>query len=355
VSTADRGAGDSPVGASASATDEHPTIAFAHMIPLDVEAPIVALAVGTNWIAASYADVRRDTVVFSLRGEQLAALPGIPHARLVASPSGRLLATFSPSAPLEAYVWRMPEGGDTRPTTCMLPPAAQAVSAVAWHPGQEEYTLYVGTASGAIYRWHRNQEQEPPERILLRKLTTDGVPVTALMASPQGAWLAVGSANGVLGTVALDGSAREMVYPGRHTSGVGGLYVARGWFIVSQAQSEPVCRVWNPANTSPWVREWRIIGEDERMPSAGQIPVALDPQERWAYSAATLERIQVWRYWRWPPQDRLPTLSAPGMSSADRGVRITALAVGVGGALLAAGDERGRVWLWRVGATGTAG
>lgn len=156
-----------------------------------------------------------------------------------------------------------------------------------------------------------------------------------------------------------------MSYPGRHVSGVGGLYVARGWFLVSQAHGEPICRVWNPANTSPWVREWQLADErereHERVPNVNarpnavpdRVPLVLDPQERWAYAATTLERIQPWRYWRWPPQDRLPALIPPGVADADRTTRMTALAVGADGRLLAAGDERGRVWVWRVGTVGS--
>lgn len=369
MSTMDRDAGGGTVERPTPADEqaEHPQLTFERVIQPGAAVPVVDLAVAADgtWIAASFADAEYDTIVLSPRGEVLTTLPGTPQAQLVASPSGGQLATFGPSSPLEVHVWMLAadrgEDPHAHPAICVLPYAARAASAVAWLPEADERTLYVGAAAGAVYRCDRTQEHSLPEQFPLRKLTASGVAVTALAASPQGSWLAIGSADGTLGIVALDGSTHELSYPGRHASGVGGLHVARGWFLVSQAQGEPVCRVWNPANTSPWVREWRLTDEQRasgpgpksRPNSApGRYPFALDPQERWAYAAATLERIQPWRYWRWRPQDRLPELIPPGVADADRETRVTALAVGADGGLLAAGDERGRLWLWRVSTVG---
>lgn len=371
MSTMDRDAGGGTVERPTPADEqaEHPQLTFERVIQPGAAVPVVDLAVAADgtWIAASFADAEYDTIVtivVSPRGEVLTTLPGTPQAQLVASPSGRRLATFSPSSPLDVHVWPMPHGDDTgtRPATCVLPYAAWAASAVAWLPEADERTLYVGAAAGAVYRWgwDRERDQAPPEQLALRKLTTPGAAVTALVANPQGSWLAVGSADGALGTVTLDGSMHELSYPGRHASGVGGLYIARGWFLVSQAQGEPICRVWNPANTSPWVREWRLTDKHEGVPETrsrpslapSRFPFALDPQERWAYVAVSLARIRPWRYWRWPPQDRLPELIPPGVADADRETRVTALAVGADGGLLAAGDERGRLWLWHVSTVG---
>ena len=83
--------------------------------------------------------------------------------------------------------------------------------------------------------------------------------------------------------------------------------------------------------------------------SAGdRYPFVVDPLERWSFSAATLGAIQPWRHWRWPPEDRLPTIVPPGVSSADLSMPVTTLATDAHGDLLLAGDLAGRIWLWEV-------
>jgi hypothetical protein len=80
----------------------------------------------------------------------------------------------------------------------------------------------------------------------------------------------------------------------------------------------------------------------------------VDPLERWSFSAATLGLIQPWRHWRWPPEDRLPTIIPPGVPLDDHSTPITTLAINAHGDLLMAADLVGRIWLWDVGASAAA-
>ena len=175
--------------------------------------------------------------------------------------------------------------------------------------------------------------------------------VSALAFSPNGQTLAVAT-NDPAGTVQLWDIARHQVIGTIHTYQIPDVqamaFTPRGSLLATAGYSDPVIRLWNPANQTPagtLPGNSGYEGVPNAIPGAWSIAFSPDGTELAAADSDSMIRL-----WRMPASGASPRLlSAPAAATGSNAAPVRGVVFSGNGAYLAAGYGNGDVVVWRAG------